>query len=201
MARTRTTFSKANPPTNGFKPGQSGNPSGRPKNPSDVVELARAATPQAIAALIRKLDDPKDCIEAAVALLDRGWGRPPQSVLVNSSVLVSGIDKPPEITESYEEWLARRRSELDAIDSVARPSASAQQPALTLGSSPGIETVATGHPAIPAAEPLGTPGERPQARGGTPMQSMTAEQERWLEQQRQRLGLDDNTHPNPGWKG
>jgi hypothetical protein len=29
---------------------------------------------------------------------------------------------------------------------------------------------------------------------------MTAEQERWLQQQRRRLGLDDSTHPNPGWK-
>ena len=57
-----------------------------------VVELARQATPTAIAALKRIAADtkapPSAQVSAAVALLDRGWGRPHQSldVAVNRSL-------------------------------------------------------------------------------------------------------------------
>jgi hypothetical protein len=44
----------------------------------DVQELARARTAEAIAALVEALADPKHKVAAAVALLDRGWGRPTQ---------------------------------------------------------------------------------------------------------------------------
>lgn len=60
-----------------WKKGQSGNPSGRPKG---IEQMAREYTPQAIAALVRCLDDPDRCIPAAVAILDRGWGRPAQKI-------------------------------------------------------------------------------------------------------------------------
>jgi hypothetical protein len=36
-------------------------------------------------------------------------------------VTVTGIDKPPEITESYEDWLERRRNELDELEHAALP--------------------------------------------------------------------------------
>jgi hypothetical protein len=39
-------------------------------------KLAREYTPQAIEALVRGLNDPKHYVAAAIALLDRGWGRP-----------------------------------------------------------------------------------------------------------------------------
>jgi hypothetical protein len=41
-----------------------------------VQELARSHTVEAIATLVKALDDPKHCVAAAAALLDRGWGRP-----------------------------------------------------------------------------------------------------------------------------
>jgi hypothetical protein len=58
----------------GFKPGQSGNPGGRPR--SDVTSLARQHTAEAIAALVAALASPRERVAAAVALLDRGWGKP-----------------------------------------------------------------------------------------------------------------------------
>jgi hypothetical protein len=41
-----------------------------------VQELARAATPAAIAALVAALANPRERVSAAVALLDRAWGKP-----------------------------------------------------------------------------------------------------------------------------
>jgi hypothetical protein len=64
-----------------FVKGRSGNPGGRPRAALDVQELARAHTADAIQTLIDCLNDPKHKLAAACALLDRGWGRPPQAVL------------------------------------------------------------------------------------------------------------------------
>jgi hypothetical protein len=44
----------------------------------DVQKLARTHTPEAIAALVAALSSPRERVAAAVALLDRGWGRPTQ---------------------------------------------------------------------------------------------------------------------------
>lgn len=60
--------------------GVSGNPTGRPKTEYDVAAMARAHSPAAIAALAKALDDPKLSVHAAVALLDRGFGRPRQVI-------------------------------------------------------------------------------------------------------------------------
>lgn len=66
-----------------FKPGQSGNPSGRPKLPEDVKhvrELARQYTQQAIDGLVETLltGSSSAKVAAANALLDRGWGKAEQ---------------------------------------------------------------------------------------------------------------------------
>ena len=76
-----------------FRPGQSGNLTGRPKRPAtiearrlfrDVADAARERTQDAIDVLAAIMKDPKAPaaarISAAVALLDRGHGRPFQAV-------------------------------------------------------------------------------------------------------------------------
>ncbi len=59
-----------------WQPGQSGNPKGRPKADLDIAALARSHAPEAMAALVLALDDPKTRVPAATAILDRGFGRP-----------------------------------------------------------------------------------------------------------------------------
>ena len=62
-----------------FKPGQSGNPGGRPKAVAEVVALARHICPDAIAKLNEIMLDPDTppvaAVQAARELLDRGCGK------------------------------------------------------------------------------------------------------------------------------
>jgi hypothetical protein len=73
--------------------GQSGNPSGAGKVPTDIKLLARTYTTQAMNALVKALKNPKTCVQAAVALHDRGWGKPTQPVEG------LGLDKLVEVLE------------------------------------------------------------------------------------------------------
>ena len=79
--------------TTSWKRGVSGNPGGRPKRPAtvearqvihDVKEAAKALTAKAIATLENVMDDPRAPpaarVGAAATVLDRGWGRPTQSI-------------------------------------------------------------------------------------------------------------------------
>lgn len=65
-----------------FVKGQSGNPGGRPKAVVEVINAARQHTAEAIktlATICKNADSPESArIAAAVALLDRGWGKPVQ---------------------------------------------------------------------------------------------------------------------------
>ena len=80
-----------------FRPGQSGNPTGRPKRPAtievrrifrDVATAARKRTQDAIDTLAAIMRDPKAPaaarVSAATALLDRGYGKPPQAIEVSA---------------------------------------------------------------------------------------------------------------------
>jgi hypothetical protein len=64
-----------------FQPGQSGNPAGRKKQDERGIQaLAREHTAAAINALVLALKSPRERVPAAVALLDRGWGKPVQMI-------------------------------------------------------------------------------------------------------------------------
>ena len=61
-------------------PGRSGNPSGKPRNRS-LVELCKANTEEAVKTLLvaMRFKGPQQ-VPAAIAILDRGWGRPAQRI-------------------------------------------------------------------------------------------------------------------------
>lgn len=66
-----------------FEPGKSGNPGGRPKENAEVKELARKQGKTAIAKLVELLScgESRTELAAAQALLDRGFGKPAQSII------------------------------------------------------------------------------------------------------------------------
>lgn len=68
-----------------FGPGQSGNPGGRPRS-DDIAALARSFGRLALARLVRGVasGDERVAIASAIALLERGYGRPVTPVADNS---------------------------------------------------------------------------------------------------------------------
>ena len=65
-----------------FEKGKSGNPGGRPK---EVAEVRRLAKEHGLAAIERlaelmSSDNERTAVAACEAILNRGYGRPPQSV-------------------------------------------------------------------------------------------------------------------------
>ena len=67
-----------------FEKGKSGNPGGRPKEVAEVRELAKKHGPAAIQRLVTLMssDNERTAVAACEAILNRGYGRPAQSVTV-----------------------------------------------------------------------------------------------------------------------
>jgi hypothetical protein len=86
-----------------FVKGQSGNPAGRRKD-ADISTMAREFTTEALEALVAALRSPKERVPAAVALLDRGWGKPKITIEGDVS-LRSYVLRAPSPVESADEWL------------------------------------------------------------------------------------------------
>jgi hypothetical protein len=66
-----------------FQPAVSGNPGGHPKLAAEIRELARDQTNAAIRTLVAVMKSGKSDsarVAAALALLDRGWGKPTQAM-------------------------------------------------------------------------------------------------------------------------
>lgn len=75
-----------------FQKGTSGNPTGRPKVAAEVRELAREHGPAAIVRLVELMSskDEMVAIAACRAILDRGYGKPEQSLnLPNGGALLN----------------------------------------------------------------------------------------------------------------
>ena len=79
-------------PRTAFKPGQSGNPSGRPKENPEAKEILKAATVEAAKKLVGLLESKNEKMRflAAQAILDRTQGKPETM----SRVEVKNIDTP-----------------------------------------------------------------------------------------------------------
>jgi hypothetical protein len=72
--------------------GQSGNPKGRPPADQDVAALCRIHTPECVETLVKAMrTSPRDAVPAAIALLDRGWGRPKQQLEVSADADAIGM--------------------------------------------------------------------------------------------------------------
>ena len=94
-----------------FKPGQSGNPGGRPRGLSEVIGLARRHTADAIRVLCEVASQtgahPSARVAAAVALLERGWGKPAQPVEADVRMQQSWVVRAPAPVADVDDWFKK----------------------------------------------------------------------------------------------
>lgn len=88
-------------PPKGFKPGVSGNPSGRPKKTPqelDLIAACKAKTPEALAVIVKIMETgDKDSVRLAAAqsIIERAYGKPvqPADVSVSGGLLIGRIER------------------------------------------------------------------------------------------------------------
>lgn len=77
-------------------PGASANPGGRPRGRQEFTELARRYAPEALARLMHWVRSNKEgaSCNAARAVIERAWGRPPSTEEAAAMILPSAAGKP-----------------------------------------------------------------------------------------------------------
>ncbi len=92
----------------GFQPGKSGNPGGRPRETGEVRALAREHTTEAVEtlrAIMKNGSEPASArVAAANSLLDRGWGRAPQTI---TNEVDSSVSTDVELPQAVQDLTAR----------------------------------------------------------------------------------------------
>jgi len=91
--------------------GQSGNPTGQNhREPWRIKELARQYTETAIETLVeiaRSGSSESARVAAAVAILDRGWGKPPVQVQMEPAAPSYRVVRLPAPVKSIDDWFER----------------------------------------------------------------------------------------------
>jgi hypothetical protein len=112
-----------------WKPGQSGNPSGKPRyspDGTDLRALARGHTVECIEMLLTIMRNPRSLpsarVAAAIHILDRGWGKPAVTVSANVDLPNVFVDFRADMTVA--EWLERFRPQSLEIDANEPPEGS-----------------------------------------------------------------------------
>jgi uncharacterized protein DUF5681 len=104
-----------------FKPGQSGNPGGRPKRTEEqrtFEQMVRSATPKAVEVLQRCLDDPKaawsDRMKASLALISYAEGTPVNRMMLSQ---VQTPNEPEALSlPDLRAWAASQMAETRLIE-------------------------------------------------------------------------------------
>ena len=101
---------------NGFKPGQSGNPGGRPKGLAKTVRDACGGSPLRLAHVLLEIaENPKahnrDRVAACRELLDRGWGKAPAFAAMEADDPLELSEIAREVQQIADELAARRQAQ------------------------------------------------------------------------------------------